>query len=599
MGTDDWELVQRYCAGDNEAARQLLKQYEQQLIKVALPKLGGNWHDAQEAVGDAFVALANYRKDEPIRSVGSWLRSVTLKKAVDKVRRKEPASAGEPEESLPDLHGGVEQVDMRLAVRRFLQALDVQERRVLAVALEGKTVGWPNLHRAQALNMELYRDYYPAFDQARLQALDALLLLHMLHSENRPCRGLLKACGVIPGQESKGPQLTPAGRKAGMDHIETCEKCSKRRDEVKRHRWNWVPGVLFTPSPELHDRVRNICDARRMENKPGNEREQRNPGSEAQSTHTDIRRTTTRPGTQPARWDASPMGTRSVRRRRPKGRATKAIGAGVLAALLAIAIIDKSGAAISLPELGTLPGVEASTGPSGHANGGSKDGGSKDGGSKDGGSKDGGNKDGGSKDGGSKDGGSKDGGNKDGGNKDGGSKDGGNKDGGSKDGGSKDGGNKDGGNKDGGSKDGGSNDGGSNDGGNNPPEDTTGPSVSLTGISTNSVGQEVVGTGGSIMQTCGPAGTPTTYSVWVAASDPSGIYRVMLHIQHPTDGMYKSSAGVADGNAIRFDIPAYRTGPKPQDTVQLQLSVTAKDMNGNLTDAGLGTLPLYECGEPG
>ncbi|MFD5843324.1 hypothetical protein [Streptomyces chartreusis] len=132
-----------------------------------------------------------------------------------------------------------------------------------------------------------------------------------------------------------------------------------------------------------------------------------------------------------------------------------------------------------------------------------------------------------------------------------------------------------------------------------PQEDIAGPSVSLAGISASGVGQEVVDHHGSLMQTCRPGGTPTTYSVWVAASDPSGVYRLLLSSEHPTDGTYESSTGVADGDAVRFDVPAYRTGPKALETVQVRLTARAKDANGNRTDAGLGTLPLYECGEPG
>ncbi|MGW4874153.1 hypothetical protein [Streptomyces chartreusis] len=85
----------------------------------------------------------------------------------------------------------------------------------------------------------------------------------------------------------------------------------------------------------------------------------------------------------------------------------------------------------------------------------------------------------------------------------------------------------------------------------------------------------------------------------MAASDLSGVYRLLLSIEHPTGGTYESSTGVADGDAVRFDIPAYRTGPKTLGTVQLRLTVRAKETNGIRTDADLGTLPVYECGEPG
>ncbi|MEU9662982.1 hypothetical protein [Streptomyces chartreusis] len=46
MATDDWELVQKYCSGDNEAAVQLMRRHWDQLILVATFKLNGNFHDA-------------------------------------------------------------------------------------------------------------------------------------------------------------------------------------------------------------------------------------------------------------------------------------------------------------------------------------------------------------------------------------------------------------------------------------------------------------------------------------------------------------------------------------------------------------------------
>ncbi|MBV1941947.1 hypothetical protein KUF83_36110 [Streptomyces sp. BV286] len=265
----------------------------------------------------------------------------------------------------------------------------------------------------------------------------------------------------------------------------------------------------------------------------------------------------------------------------------KAIGAGVLAAIFATAFIHKSGADISLPELDILPGRGASPGPSTHADsGGRHEGKVGDGDSGEGKVGDGDSGDGKVDDGDSGEGKVGDG-------KVGGGDSGEGKVG---DGDSGDG-KVDDGNDDGG----GAGDGNDDDGGVvTPPEDNTPPSVSLAGINASEVGQEVIGAGGSLIQTCGPDGTPTTYSVRVTASDPSGIYFVLLYIQHPTDDWaYESSTGVAEGDAVRFDIPAYRTGPKPQDTVQLQLFASAKDMRGNRVDVDLGTLPLHECGEPG
>lgn len=131
-----------------------------------------------------------------------------------------------------------------------------------------------------------------------------------------------------------------------------------------------------------------------------------------------------------------------------------------------------------------------------------------------------------------------------------------------------------------------------------PPEDVTGPTVSLADISSEEVGQEVEDNHGVVMQTCGPAGTPTTFSVWVAVSDPSGVGSAQLTVEHPTDGRFTTS-GVADAGNLRFDVPAFRTGPRFDQTQQLQVSVTATDTPGNRTDTVLTSVTLYECGEPG
>lgn len=128
MTTDDRDLVARYRAGEYEAGRQLLDHHWHTMVKTALPKLGNNWHDAEEAVVDAFTALAAY--DEPVRNAEAWLRKVVGRKAVDLVRRRPPTPAGEPEESLPAGEPGVERITEQRALISLLQALDHEELRI-------------------------------------------------------------------------------------------------------------------------------------------------------------------------------------------------------------------------------------------------------------------------------------------------------------------------------------------------------------------------------------------------------------------------------------------------------------------------------------
>ncbi|GGW98922.1 hypothetical protein GCM10010297_21000 [Streptomyces malachitofuscus] len=597
MTTDDRDLVARYRAGEYEAGRQLLDHHWHTLVKAALPKLGNNWHDAEEAVVDAFAALAKDTK--PIRNAEAWLRTVVGRKAVDLVRRRPPAPAGEPEESLPGSDRGMERITEQRAFVTLLQALDHEERRIMAAAIDDATTDKPALEQARALNLQLHADYYPGTRRARQQAADARLLLHMLQAAE-PCPGLLLACGTTPGQE--GPGLTPRGRKDGLEHVEECDDCQAVRDRVK-HR-AWVPGVVAAPSPELYDRIREVCDATSLKS-TGTSTAQR-------EVHTGAGRGSQSAGRRSATRGALTDAVTRSARRRPRRRAGKALTASLAALLAALVLANEGRGSISLPGISSLPGLEeittqggtsgeSSSGDSVGGNGSAGGGGSENRRSENGGKEKGGSENGDSQNGGSENGGSGNGGSESGGPGDGGSQNGGSENGGSENGGSENGGSENGGSGNGGSENGGNENAGTgNDGaGNGVTEDTTGPTVSLAGISTAAVGQEVLDNHGSLMQTCGPSGTPTTYSVRVAASDPSGIFRLTLYIQHPTDGTYTSSSGIADGDAVRFDIPAYRTGPKPLETVQLRLHAMAKDMNGNRTEADLGTLPLYECGEPG
>ncbi|MGW1326129.1 RNA polymerase sigma factor [Streptomyces antibioticus] len=587
MTTDDRDLVARYRAGEYEAGRQLLDHYWHTLVKVALPKLGNNWHDAEEAVVDAFAALAKDTK--PIRNAEGWLRTVVGRKAVNLVRRRPPTPIGEPEESLPASDPGVERITEQRAFVALLQALDHEERRIMAAAIDDATTEKPALEQARALNLQLHADYYPGTRRARQQAADARLLLHMLQAAD-PCPGLLVACGTTPGQE--GPGLTPRGRKDGLEHVEECDDCQAVRDRV-RHR-TWVPGVVAAPSPELYDRIREVCDATSLKSTGKSTAQQEVNTGAGRGSKSAGRRSATRGA-------LSSAATRSARRR-PRRRVGKALTASLAALLAAIVFANEGRGSISLPDISSLPGLEEITtqgGTSGEPSSGISTGGNGSaggGGSENRRSENGGKEKGGSENGGSQNGGSENDGSENSGSENDASENDGTGNGDTGNGGSENDGSENSGTENNGSENDGT---GNGDTGNGGVEDTTGPTVSLAGISTAAVGQEVLDNHGSLMQTCGPSGTPTTYSVRVAASDPSGIFRLTLYIQHPTDGMYTSSSGIADGDAVRFDIPAYRTGPKPLRTAQLRLWAMAKDMNGYRTEADFGTLPLYECGEPG
>ncbi|MEU5251675.1 RNA polymerase sigma factor [Streptomyces longwoodensis] len=597
MTTDDRDLIARYRAGEYEAGRQLLDHHWHTLVLAALPKLGNNWHDAEEAVVDAFAALA--KDTEPVRNAEAWLRTVVGRKAVDLVRRRPPTPADEPDESLPTSDPGVERITEQRACVALLQALDHRERRIMAVAVDDATVDKPALEQARALNVQLHADYYPGIRRARQQAAEARLLLHMLQAAE-PCPGLLLACGSTPGQE--GPGLTPRGRRDGLEHVEECDDCRTARDSVK-HR-TWMPGVVAAPSPELYDRIREVCDA--------TSRKSARADTAPLKVNAGPGRDCRRAGRPSATKGVLTGAAHGSARRRPRRRAGKVLTASLAALLAAVFFANEGKGSVSLPDISGLPGLEdvtaqgstsdaSSSGHSTDGNGSPGGGGSENRRAENGGPQNGGKEKGRGENRGGKDGGSLNDRDGNGGPGNGGPANDASGNGGPAHGGAVNdeggyGGSGRGGTTDVGSGSIGTGNGDTEDG---ETEDTTGPTLALAGISTGAVGQEVLDNHGSLMQTCGPSGTPTTYSVRVTASDASGIARLTLYIQHPTDGTYASSSGIADGDAVRFDVPAYRTGPRPLETVQLRLSAVAEDTNGHRTTADLGTLPLYECGEPG
>ncbi|MEV8554773.1 RNA polymerase sigma factor [Streptomyces glaucescens] len=598
--------------GDWTAGHELLEQLQNRLMSAAWQRLGRR-QAAEDLVLDAFFELATNGKE--IESVRGWLWTYVSTRAVDAYRRtKREVWTAEPNELVPVSPGAaVEKVDDELAARKtwedLQRILTPAEQRLIKDVAEGARA------KDQAALLGISQDAYEKQRQRACHRARTVLRVLRMWPQERRCERLNDIFTAAAAQAAtEGEWLTPEVVAKAVLHLKDCGLCEKEEERLAPSRLPYEGLVIFAPSPELRDRMRNMCDALRLEKELAGPGEQRQPAdSAAQGTRSGIRRSL--PPHRDA--DAPAAGLRRpLRTRRPRHRAAKVLATSVLGALLTITVIDKSGANVSLPGVGILPGAEPSTDShhtaggattgGGTASGGGAGGGSTSGGGTSGGTTSGGGTGGGSTSGGGTSDGTTSGGGTGGGSTSGGSIAGGTTSGGGTSGGTVSGGDTSGGTVSGGTTSGGSASGGSvggetttEGGGGNPPQDTTGPTVSLAGISAGAVGQEVVGTGGSIMQTCGPAGTPTTYSVWVAASDPSGIHRVTLYIQNPTDGTYESSDGVADGSAIRFDIPAYRTGPKPQETVQLQLSATVNDTKGNRTDASLGTLPLYECGEPG
>ena len=127
-------------AGDEEAARRLVEQYGASMMRTAWRVLGiYGGSDAEDVVQDAWVAA--WSTDAlPTGDTGAWLRSITARKALDRMR----STARRSEQPLEDVSLPV-QIDDRildvLTLRKGLATLKPIDRAALVlIDLEGFTV---------------------------------------------------------------------------------------------------------------------------------------------------------------------------------------------------------------------------------------------------------------------------------------------------------------------------------------------------------------------------------------------------------------------------------------------------------------------------
>lgn len=67
--------------------KEIYSQYAQQLYFTAL-RITGSSFDAEEVMQDTILKYHNFPKKEGIEKLGSWLKSVCIRKALDKLREK-------------------------------------------------------------------------------------------------------------------------------------------------------------------------------------------------------------------------------------------------------------------------------------------------------------------------------------------------------------------------------------------------------------------------------------------------------------------------------------------------------------------------------
>ena len=95
---DDFQatsLVQAAQQGDREAFGQLVTRYQRMVYALALRRLG-NDAEAQELCQDVFVqAMCKLDQLQDARCFAGWLRSITVRMAINRAVRKSPAVAVE------------------------------------------------------------------------------------------------------------------------------------------------------------------------------------------------------------------------------------------------------------------------------------------------------------------------------------------------------------------------------------------------------------------------------------------------------------------------------------------------------------------------
>ena len=121
--------------GDEEAARRVVGKHSASMLRTArrvLARFGER--DGEDAVQEALVAALTTAA-LPIGDVGAWLRAITVRKALDSIRRTKRLQEIAIEEDRPAPAGGF--VDAG-TVRRALAKLSPQDRSVLVlIDLEG------------------------------------------------------------------------------------------------------------------------------------------------------------------------------------------------------------------------------------------------------------------------------------------------------------------------------------------------------------------------------------------------------------------------------------------------------------------------------
>jgi RNA polymerase sigma-70 factor (ECF subfamily) len=91
------ELVLRAQSGDRAAMGELFERFEKHVFAIALRRLG-DYAEAQELTQDVFIqALTKLDQLRTPEAFGGWLRSITVRMAINRMVRRSPDVASENE----------------------------------------------------------------------------------------------------------------------------------------------------------------------------------------------------------------------------------------------------------------------------------------------------------------------------------------------------------------------------------------------------------------------------------------------------------------------------------------------------------------------
>jgi RNA polymerase sigma-70 factor (ECF subfamily) len=91
------DLVRAAQAGDRDAFGLLFERYQPAVLAIAMRRLG-NYSEAQELTQDVFIqAMTKLHQLQTPACFIAWLRQITVRMAINRIVRSEPATAVEPE----------------------------------------------------------------------------------------------------------------------------------------------------------------------------------------------------------------------------------------------------------------------------------------------------------------------------------------------------------------------------------------------------------------------------------------------------------------------------------------------------------------------